>query len=74
MHTHLPEEVDFITATDICTLMLYGKSTGWRQHNVVSQKYLNIWNIKTNDLIVLTIEGLKKIDENQQQGNENSCK
>jgi hypothetical protein len=26
-HTHLPETGDFITATDICTLMLYEKAT-----------------------------------------------
>jgi hypothetical protein len=25
IHSHLPETGDFITATDICTLMLYGK-------------------------------------------------
>jgi hypothetical protein len=53
MHSHLPETGDFITATDICTLMLYGKFAKWKQHNVVSQKYLNIWNCITNQLIVL---------------------
>jgi len=69
MHTHLPETGDFITATDICTLMLYGKATGWKQHNVVSQKYMNIWNIDTDSLFVITMEAVKKINENQEKRN-----
>lgn len=69
MHTHLPETGDFITATDICTLMLYGKATGWKQHNVISQKYMNIWNIDTDSLFVITMEAVKKINENQEKRN-----
>jgi hypothetical protein len=37
MHSHLPETGDFITATDICTLMLYAKFAKWKRHTVVSQ-------------------------------------
>ncbi len=51
-HSHLPETGDFITATDICTLMLYGKYANWKTHNVVSKKYLNVWNCETNSLTV----------------------
>lgn len=69
MHSHLPETGDFITATDICTLMLYGKATGWKQHNVVSQKYLSIWNINTNNLFVMTMDAVKKINEDQEKRN-----
>lgn len=65
MHTHLPETGDFITATDICTLMLYQKYAKWKTHNVVSTKYFNIWNCETNELLVLTMEAMKKITENQ---------
>lgn len=36
MHSHLPETGDLMTATDICTLMLYGKFTSWKKHLVVS--------------------------------------
>ena len=56
MHSHLPETGDFITPTDICTLMLYAKFTNWKQHIVVSEKYMNIWNIKDNHLIVVPRE------------------
>lgn len=52
-HTHLPETGNFITATDICTLMLYAKFTGWLTHTVVSEKYINHWNCLTNQLTVV---------------------
>jgi hypothetical protein len=53
MHSHLPETGDFITATDICTLMLYEKFAKWEQHIVVSEKYMNIWNCRTDQLTVV---------------------
>ena len=61
MHNHLPETGAFITPTDICTLMLYGKITGWESYFVMSEKIINIWNCKTNQLIVLTREAYEKI-------------
>lgn len=69
MHSHLPETGDFITATDICTLLLYEKFTSWQQHNVVSQKYLSIWNCKTDELTVLSMDAVKKIAEDQEKRN-----
>ncbi|PSK90696.1 hypothetical protein [Taibaiella chishuiensis] len=63
MHTHLPETGDFITATDICTLMLYGKYTGWKQHIVVSDKYVNIWDCTTNKLTVIPAAQYNKTKE-----------
>ena len=70
MHSHLPETVDFITATDICTLMLYGKAAGWKQHNVISKNYLNIWNINTDTLFVITLDAVKKINDDHKKRNE----
>ena len=63
MHTHLPESGDFITATDICTLMLYEKFAKWKTHNVVSDKYLNIWNCETDQLTVITMDAVEKINK-----------
>ena len=65
IHSHLPETGDFITPTDICTLMLYEKFTKWKQHNVVSQKYLNIWDCLTDNLVVIPMETIKKINKDQ---------
>ncbi len=66
-HSHLPETGDFITATDICTLMLYEKFAKWKTHNVVSKKYLNIWNCETDQLIVITMDTINKISKDQKK-------
>lgn len=66
MHSHLPQTGEFITATDICTLMLYYKYTGWDTYNVVSEKYLNMWNAETNTLLVMPMKTIRKIQEDQE--------
>jgi ribosomal protein S17E len=63
MHSHLPETGEFITATDICTLMLYEKFTTWGQYYVLSKNYVSIWDCKKNDLFVMTMEAWKKVGE-----------
>jgi len=74
MHSHLQETGDFITATDICTLMLYEKFTGWKQHNVVSKNYLNIWNCLTNELTVIPMSTVEKINKDQEKRNKKKQK
>ncbi|MEZ4990416.1 MAG: hypothetical protein R2824_08385 [Saprospiraceae bacterium] len=63
IHSHLPETGAFMTATDICTLLLYAPYTTWKTHEVLSREYLNIWNCKTNTLLVLPHEILEKISK-----------
>ncbi len=60
MHNHLPETGDFITATDICTLMLYERFAKWKKHSVISKKYLNVWNCETNQLTVTPIDDIEE--------------
>lgn len=67
IHSHLPETGDFITATDVCTLMLYSKFTKWKTHNVVSKKYLNIWNCETNELNIIPMKTIEKINKDQKK-------
>lgn len=67
IHNHLPETGDFITATDICTLMLYEKFAKWKQHNVISKNYLNIWDCITDKLIVIPTSVVDKIDKDKQK-------
>jgi hypothetical protein len=62
MHTHLPESGEFITATDICTLMLYDKFTTWNQHIVMSKNFTSIWDCKKNMLAILTKEAWEKMN------------
>lgn len=67
MHTHLPETGDFMTATDICTLMLYEKFAKWKTHNVVSEKYLSTWNCETDQLTVVPMDEVEKINKDQKK-------
>ena len=66
LHSHLPETGDFITSTDICTLMLYEKFRKWKQHSVVSKSYLNIWNCKTDQLLVIPMGTIEQINKDQE--------
>ena len=68
-HSHLPDTGDFITATDICTLMLYEKFTKWKQHTVFSKNYLNIWSCLTDQLVVIPLGSFHKIDKDQEKRN-----
>lgn len=74
MHSHLPETGEFMTATDICTLMLYEKFAKWEQHIVVSEKYLNIWNCKTDQLTVIPRDVVDKINKDQEKRNKKEKK
>lgn len=73
-HTHLPETGDFITATDICTLMLYEKFANWKTHNVVSKNYLNIWDCKKDELHVISMDIIEKINKDQEKRNKSKDK
>lgn len=74
VHSHLPETGQFMTATDICTLMLYEKFAKWEQYMVVSEKYMNIWNCRTDQLTVIPKEVVDKINKDQEKRNEKKNK
>ena len=67
MHSHLPETGDFMTATDICTLMLYSKFTNWETHSVFSENYFSSWNCKTNEVNIITMEAMDQIYKDQEK-------
>lgn len=66
MHSHLPETGDYITPTDICTLMLYQRFTKWKTHTVLSKNYVSFWDGEKNSLAVITREAYQKIYEHQE--------
>ena len=70
-HTHLPITGNLMTPTDICTLLLYARFAKWKQHMVISEKYMNIWNCESNRLVVLPREAWEKIykDDEPKTGN-----
>lgn len=65
VHSHSEETGDFITATDICTLMLYSEHVGWKTHTVVSRKYFNFWNCETNTLAVIPRDNFSKPEKEE---------
>jgi hypothetical protein len=66
-HTHLKQSGDFMSATDVCTLMLYEHLTTWEQHYVVSKNYVSFWDCHKNQLLILTAEALRKINADQKE-------
>lgn len=69
VHSHILEDWPYMTPTDICTLMLYQNLTHWESYNVVNKKYFSIWNSKTNNLVILLTDVIKKINDDQQKRN-----
>ncbi|TWV91111.1 hypothetical protein FEF09_29010 [Chitinophaga pinensis] len=55
-HSHIDEQDQFITATDICTLMMYSIDPFWKQHYVISAHYVNVWNFEKKELLIYTRE------------------
>jgi hypothetical protein len=72
MHSHLPETGNFITATDICTLMLYEKFAKWQQHYVISKNYVCIWDCNKNILAILTKQAWDNINNDQKKRHKNN--
>lgn len=54
IHYHSAEAGAYITATDICTLLLYERFTSWRQHVVASGNIVSIWNCGSEELTVMS--------------------
>ncbi len=69
MHSHAESTGELITATDICTLMLYCPYTGWENHIVISGKKVSIWSCEKNELTVMTREAWEKISEEGKEKN-----
>lgn len=53
-HSHVLS--DLITSTDICTLLLYKDHVEWKQHYVISKKYVSIFDLEKETLVVITRE------------------
>jgi hypothetical protein len=68
-HKHSPGTSELITATDICTLMLYEKSTNWNGHQVLSENYLSFWNCEKDELFILGKEtrNLRRQDQQKEK-------
>jgi hypothetical protein len=61
-HTHVEGKDPFMTATDICTMMLYHQFTTWNTMTVLSKNYVSNWDCNRNGLVILTMEAWNKIN------------
>lgn len=61
VHSHVVS--DFIDVTDICTLLLYKDYVDWKQHTVISKKYVSFFNLEEESLAVLTRKAWDRIME-----------
>ena len=69
IHTHLSQSGDFITATDICTIMLYEKIARWKFHVVMSKNYVSSWDCNKNQLVILTKVAWERIYKSEKEKN-----
>lgn len=53
LHFHSRASDDYITATDICTLLLYERYTSWKQHVVVAINKVSIWDTGKEELTII---------------------
>lgn len=67
IHSHLEPTPEYITATDICSLLLYGEYTNWKQHFVFSDKFVSIWDVEKKSLLILTRKAFDKIYADQEK-------
>lgn len=61
IHSHIGNTSEYITETDICTLLLYGDFASWKKHYVVSEDFISIWDIEKSDLLIMTRKAWERI-------------
>ncbi|WP_299184698.1 hypothetical protein [uncultured Aquimarina sp.] len=56
---------EYINSTDICTLLLYKDYVEWEQHYAMSKKYVSIFDLEKENLLIITKKAWDKISEHQ---------
>ncbi|TGE28377.1 hypothetical protein [Hymenobacter metallicola] len=64
MHTHLSAH-PYITATDICSLLLYQETFPVPRHMVVGREYVSLFDASTRDILILTKKAFEKMAKKQ---------
>lgn len=60
VHNHSGCAASFLTATDICTVMLYEKSARWKKHMVISKTHVSVWDCEKDELFMFTVRDWEK--------------
>lgn len=67
MHSHLKSTGNLITSTDLCTIMLYENYAHWKQHIVISEKNVSLWDCENDKLLIMTRKAWDKISKHQNE-------
>lgn len=62
-HSHVI--TDYISSTDICTLLLYKDYVEWKQHIVISEEKVSIFNLENETLFTMKTKDWKKLNDNK---------
>lgn len=65
IHSHVNSEV--IDVTDICTLLLYKDYVSWKQHYVISEKYVSIFDMEKEELVIMEKKAWDRIMKDQEK-------
>lgn len=60
VHNHSGCAASFLTATDICTVMLYEKCARWKRHMVISKTHVSVWDCEKDELFMFTVRDWEK--------------
>jgi hypothetical protein len=63
IHSHIM--TDYISSTDICTLLLYKNYVEWNQHIVMSKDEVSIFDLKKESLFTMKRKAWEKIYNNE---------
>jgi len=66
IHSHVSPTSDYITSTDVCTLMLYEGLLGLENYYVLGEKHVSLYNCKSDSLAILTRAVWEKIAKDQE--------
>ncbi|WP_157500907.1 hypothetical protein [Lewinella sp. 4G2] len=65
IHSHTKTSGPYITATDVCTLLLYAPYLSWGQHQVVSEDFVSILDMSKPNLLIMTQQAMDRIRAHQ---------
>ena len=67
MHSHNETTGELPTVTDVCTLLLYGRYTPWKQHIILGPEHRTFYTLERESFLVMTEKAMKKIRKHQQK-------
>ncbi|QXP58683.1 hypothetical protein [Olleya sp. HaHaR_3_96] len=65
IHSHIITE--YISSTDVCTLLLYKKYVEWNRHIVMSEKEVSIFDLEKESLFTMKRKAWEKIYNNEKK-------